>query len=211
VTSGERSTADEITCRQRRGSRLSENGSGQLSQAKGGTSQRIFPRSFFDKLNYLRLDLQRLADNQAAMQAERRDEIDGLELPVRERAIDNLETYRQPLDVVGYRRRVQPCARNRVSQFEDDLRLDFRSAVRRKSKLRAGSIRIVHRVVVHVGPNQRLELQGSPHSLVRIADLQASNFAASRHPQPGELGLHRVRANWGSWAEGGVAIAAPLS
>ena len=68
--------------------------------------------------------------------------------------------------------------------------------------------RVAHRVVVHVRPDERLELEHAPHRLVGVADLAADGRAAVRAPHPHELALDRVgrrRDRSPSRADGGAA------
>ena len=52
---------------------------------------------------------------------------------------------------------------------------------------------VAHRVVVHVRPDERLELEHAPHRLVGVADLDADGLVTCRPPHPHELALDRIR------------------
>src|SRR5260370_40770955 len=94
---------------------------------------------------------------QSQKQTVRGNEIRGLELPIRVGAIDDLESDRQPIDVLQDSGGVQAGGSDRLFQLENDFGLDFGRAVVGQLKLGAVSAGVVDGVVVHMGPHQRLQ------------------------------------------------------
>ncbi len=119
------------------------------------------------------------------------NEIGRREPPVRKHTVDDLEAQREPLDRVEGCRRIQTGS-ERTFQLEHDLRLDLRREHPADWQRRMAGCRVVHGVVVHVRPDQRVELEHSPHRLVREADLAADGCASAGSSHPGELGLDGI-------------------
>ena len=132
-----------------------------------------------------------LSHDQRQVQAEAGHKVGGLELPVRVGTADQLEADRQPVHVLQHGRGVGSRG-HRPCETENDLRLDLgRTVVRKRDPgaLRAG---VVDRVVVHMSPYQRVELEHPPHGFVGIAYFQPGRRAAVAPPQRGILGLDGV-------------------
>ena len=117
-----------------------------------------------------------------------------LKLPVGEGTVDDFESQGHPLNRVEHLRCVG-SGRNRRAQLEYDLRFDLRrehaSNVER-SRVRR---RVPHGVVIHVRPDERLQLQRAPDRLVRVADFAANGRVPAGAPQAHELRFHVVGRN----------------
>ncbi len=116
-------------------------GSSKLANAQQRALQRVPGPALFDELVvpqqphrevrhvvderfHSRLDVNGFADDERRVQAACGDKICRLKFPVGERAVDDLESERHPLDRFEDRRRL--ARRGRLFQREHDLGLDLR-------------------------------------------------------------------------------------
>ena len=138
------------------------------------------------------------------MEAESGDEIRRLILPCREHAVDDFEPERDPLacvECIGrlYRGAFSPRATLKWSsarfQLEYDFGLDLRRVHPRNGQRCLAVSSVMHGVVVHVRPGERVELQHAPDGLVCVADLAADCRVAARASNPDELRFDGVRTD----------------
>src|SRR5262249_51539258 len=177
---------------------------------KRGTLERRLAGSFFDQLRIsrqlkserrqrggrrsqrVRVQATPRSDDERSVEAERRNEVHGLELPVWKDTVVDLEAQRHPLDTAQKRLRVLCAKVNRLTEPEDDLGLDLWRHTPGNRHPRFAIRRIDYRVVVHARPDQRLELQDAPHRLVRVTDLAPDTVMASGKPKARDLRLDRI-------------------
>jgi hypothetical protein len=105
--------------------------------------------------------------------------------------VDDLEAQRDPLDRVQGREGVA-AHRWRGLHSEHDLGLDLRRDERSDWQVGHVTIRVPDGVVVHVCPDQRLELEDAPRGLVGEADLQADHAVPGRRTRAYRRGFDGV-------------------
>ena len=109
------------------------------------------------------------------------DEIGWLKRPVGEHAVDDLESEREPFDGVERRGRIggdrRPSGAFSLNTISGSI---FGEHSRPRDSDATFARAYSHRVVVHVRPHQRVELEHAPHRLVGEADLASDGRAAGR-------------------------------
>jgi hypothetical protein len=141
-------------------------------------------------------------------------EVRRLKFPVGVGAVDDLEPERQPLDGLERGRGLGDAIAERGFHLEDDLGFDLRRDHAGERERGLVRLRVAHGVVVHVCPDERVELQHPPHRLVGVADLDADGPASSRaahlHQLPfdevrrGEIEAGAARSRWRDELAAGV-------
>ena len=114
-----------------------------------------------------------LSDYECGMKSKGCDEITWLKLPVRKRAINDFESYRQPFRGFERSSGIEAFSNNRLFQAENNLGFDLQRTAMCERQRGGVAVGLLHRIVVHVGPNQGFKLEHTPHGLIGI-----TNFAA---------------------------------
>src|ERR1035441_1835930 len=133
-----------------------------------------------------------LADDERGVKSKRRDEIAGLKLPSRKRAIDDLKSQRQPIRALERSNGIESLRNNRLLQSENDLRFNFQRTRVDERQRGLIVIAVVHGVVVHMSPNQSLKFEHAPHGLVGITNLAADRQMSAGLADSFECSFHVI-------------------
>src|SRR5271167_514145 len=113
------------------------------------------------------------SDYESSMKSKRCNEINWLKLPIGKRAINDFESHRQPFRGLEHSGGVEALSHDRFFQAENNLGFDLQRTAMCERQRGGVTVAMLHRVVVHVGPNQGFKLEHTPHGFIGV-----TNFAA---------------------------------
>src|SRR4029077_5591643 len=120
------------------------------------------------------------SDHQCGMKSKGRHEIAWLKTPVRKRTINDFESHREPFRGFKGSGGIEAFSNNRLLQAENNLRFDLQRTGMCKRQRGGVAVALLHRIVIHVSPDQGFELEDTPHGLIGIANFAADSPVSTK-------------------------------